>query len=252
VCRSTRQRRPFRALVDLLQLAALTVLALTYYSGLLIMTDITVEDNYNANLFSAFIAIINGGLLFVVMPVTFIIQLRMLSKSVKKFVGSLPSPRPGQDGSGVGSRMWARSMRGGNQFGPAADPFATADKLPSANNGLSSASAEDVIVKIGRRASSGGNGNGNGSAGAHKPEADLTPPSTPVGAETFAAGRAILIQDDIMCDTDSESDAPSAGDRGSAHGDNGDGSSFGVADNQHNAAPVLLDTEKRRRAPRSR
>ncbi|KAG5181299.1 hypothetical protein JKP88DRAFT_241559 [Tribonema minus] len=93
---------------DLLQLAAMTVLALTYYCGLLIMADVSGEDNYNVTLFNGFILLINGALICIVMPVTFLIQLRMLSKSAKKFVSSL-SPR-------VEGLKLAVSMRGKSAF----------------------------------------------------------------------------------------------------------------------------------------
>ena len=64
------------ASTDILQSAALTVIAMTYYCGLLLIADISKTDNYNSYLFNGFIMLVNGALLFVVMPITFILQVK--------------------------------------------------------------------------------------------------------------------------------------------------------------------------------
>jgi hypothetical protein len=80
------------------------VLATTYYCGLLLIADVSGDDAYNTTLFYGFIAAVNGLLLFVIMPITFVIQLRMLSKAASKFVQTLSPTSKGKSPPGAVKR----------------------------------------------------------------------------------------------------------------------------------------------------
>jgi hypothetical protein len=108
---------------DILQSAALTVLCLTYYCGLLIISDVTRSDGYNASLFNGFIMLVNGALLFVVIPVTFALQFRMLSKSLRKMLSSLtPAARAAKRSAKQQAQLNSAHRNSGSSKSPLASP----------------------------------------------------------------------------------------------------------------------------------
>jgi hypothetical protein len=99
------------------------VLCLTYYCGLLIISDVTTSDGYNTSLFNGFIMLVNGVLLFVVIPVTFALQFRMLSKSLRKMLSSLtPAARAAKRSAKQQERLNSARHNSGSSKSPLASP----------------------------------------------------------------------------------------------------------------------------------
>jgi hypothetical protein len=89
----------------------------------LIISDVTKSDGYNASLFNGFIMLVNGALLFVVIPVTFALQFRMLSKSLRKMLSSLtPAARAAKRSAKQQAQLNSAHRNSGSSKSPLASP----------------------------------------------------------------------------------------------------------------------------------
>jgi hypothetical protein len=87
------------------------------------MADVTKSDGYNASLFNGFIMLVNGALLFVVIPVTFALQFRMLSKSLRKMLSSLtPAARAAKGSAKQQAKLDSARRNRGSSKSPLGSP----------------------------------------------------------------------------------------------------------------------------------